>query len=169
MGFDPSPEKKGQERVRHCFKVHAESRKTCHASGQRKAQLYVTAAVQNLLTVEICYGIITVWDTQSMGKALLACPVYRSFSTTNKGCLHAHLRACSRRRELKRARDGKVCAKAELQWINSHARCRLWRFQHNNRCEIYDDEFNLLLGSYYNTAWRLACLRTPLSATAEGL
>ena len=108
-----------------------------------------------------------------MEKALFACTLCRSFSTTNKGGLHAHLKACSRRREIKRAREEEVAAQAELHngAIRTHDAVgnKLWLHEHNNRCEICDDGGNLLMCSYCNTAWHLGCLPTPLSAAPEGL
>ena len=92
-----------------------------------------------------------------MEKALFACTLCRSFSTTNKGGLHAHLKACSRRRELKRAREEEVAAQAELHSL------------HNGAIRTHDAVGNKLWLYQHNNSWHLGCLPTPLSAPPEGL
>jgi len=126
VGFEPSPEKIGQERVRHWFKVHAKKRKTYHASRQRETELYITAAVQSLSTVETFSGIITECDTYVVNGARTPSVLNMQDLLDNEQRLseHPHESLFSTpRTQTSEGRRGRRSSRV-AEWRDSHARCR---------------------------------------------
>ena len=125
-GFEPWPEEKRQDRVRHWFKVHAKNRKTYHSSRQRETDLYITAAVQNLSTVEIFSGIITECDTYVVNgeRTPFVLNMQDLLDNEQRSSEHPHESLFSTpRTQTSEGRRGRRSSRV-AEWRDSHARCR---------------------------------------------